>query len=698
MKIKRLILYLAVVVISIGSIPICKAIYTLSGDWRLVSEPLHSTMEALGALATILMAPLLLEKRREGYDGKFFFLAMGFLGIGLLGGFHAAASLGRGSVLLYSMANLVGGFCFALIWLPRGSFARDGAFERWFPRAVIMGSAFLGIWTLMGRESLAVMVRDSEFTATAVWINLLGGVFFLAAAGRLLLDFHHFNEQESWLLALIAVLLGVTGLMFRYSSMWGMSWWFWHLVRMIAFLLMLRVLFSDFRQRAFNLRAALAEHKRAEEALHVTHHFLEIANRHIEMRLLLKEFVAEVRKFTGCTSVGIRILDKEGNIPYQAYEGFSRRFYELESPLSIKSDQCLCINVIKGLAHQNLPYCTKGGSFYINATTRFLNTLSEEEKRQAPNVCNEFGYESVALVPIRVKGRVLGLIHVADPQENMIPLHRVAGLEKISMQLGAAIQRVQIGEALQQQREALAIHSGILSIILQTMDLDQRLNIILDEVLAFLKVEFGCIHLVQGNEVVLRCWRGISDTLRAQISSFSGDKIPDWIRKPFVTHEWLSEQGLTPEFLKNEQIQAWSSLPLYVRPKEDREREWLAVIMVCSRRYDAIDEDQVRVLTIIGDQVALAIDHARTHRQARERMVRLHTLREIDKAIMQRLHFSEVLHVVLERVPKNLGADAAAISLLDAKKRDTNVFAMRLPDGTFIEEEAFILADSLLHL
>jgi len=78
-------------------------------------------------------------------------------------------------------------------------------------------------------------------------------------------------------------------------------------------------------------------------------------------------------------------------------------------------------------------------------------------------------------------------------------------------------------------------------------------------------------------------------------------------------------------------------------------------------------------------------------------MARLQALRDIDKAIMQRFDLKEVLHIVLERVPKELGADAAAISLLDEKQSKTEVFVMRLPNGTVIEEEAFILADSLLH-
>ena len=128
------------------------------------------------------------------------------------------------------------------------------------------------------------------------------------------------------------------------------------------------------------LRAEIIERKRAEEALQAFFHFLQIAYSQMDISPLLEESVKEINNYTGCVAVGIRILDEKGKIPYQAYEGFSQSFFELESPLSIKSDKCMCINVIKGDVDPKLPFYTQGGSFYMNGTTRFLATVSEEEK------------------------------------------------------------------------------------------------------------------------------------------------------------------------------------------------------------------------------------------------------------------------------------------------------------------------------
>jgi len=190
----------------------------------------------------------------------------------------------------------------------------------------------------------------------------------------------------------------------------------------------------------------LTERKRAEEALSLSYELLRIANKTAEMSPLLEAFVAQVKSFTRCAAVGIRVLDEDDNIPYQVYDGFSREFYELESPLSLESHRCMCINVIKGATDPQRPFFTEGGAFYINATMDFLAAASEGEKIETRNICSEFGYESVALVPMRLGDCILGLIHVADHRQGMLPLEMVEALEAAAVQLGVAIQRVRAEE------------------------------------------------------------------------------------------------------------------------------------------------------------------------------------------------------------------------------------------------------------
>lgn len=213
-----------------------------------------------------------------------------------------------------------------------------------------------------------------------------------------------------------------------------------------------QLLFGD-RVRQLTFVRDITERRRAEADLKTSLRFLEIVHRQTEIKPLLKDFVSEIKAYTGCEAVGIRVLDAAGGIPYLVYEGFSKRFYELENPLSIKSDRCMCINVIKGLADSALPFYTPGGSFYMNGTSRFLATVAEADKGETRNICNLEGYESVALIPFRRGERILGLIQVADRQENLAPLHMVEMLEQAGMQLGSAFMRLQAESALRESEK-----------------------------------------------------------------------------------------------------------------------------------------------------------------------------------------------------------------------------------------------------
>ena len=208
----------------------------------------------------------------------------------------------------------------------------------------------------------------------------------------------------------------------------------------------------DEKELNSNIEMALQKHK-SERALRAAYRFLEISNDHKKVIPLLKEFVKEVRKFSRCAAAGIRLLDDEGKIGYHSHEGFNQKIYESEKPISLESDCYLCIDIMNGKIEPDLPFYTERGSFYTNCTRDFLAAISDEEKLKTCSACRAFGYESIALIPVRSENRTLCLIHIADPQKDMIPLEIVDVLERVAMQLGMAIQRIWVEEKLEASRK-----------------------------------------------------------------------------------------------------------------------------------------------------------------------------------------------------------------------------------------------------
>jgi len=180
---------------------------------------------------------------------------------------------------------------------------------------------------------------------------------------------------------------------------------------------------------------------------------LETLSQSRQVNEYLERLVKQVKKYSGCRCVGIRLLDDDGNIFYVSYTGFSREFFESENPLCIKSDKCMCVNVIMGNTESGLPSYTKGGSFLSNGTTKLLASVPEETRGQTRNLCNQYGYESVALVPMKHKGKILGLIHLADESENKIPLERVRFLEQVGGYIGEGLHTFMAEEALHESEK-----------------------------------------------------------------------------------------------------------------------------------------------------------------------------------------------------------------------------------------------------
>ena len=198
----------------------------------------------------------------------------------------------------------------------------------------------------------------------------------------------------------------------------------------------------------------ITERRLAERKLNASHQFLTIANRHTRMTDVLKDFISEMRKFTDCRSVAVRILNDAGGLPYVAALGFDREFCSLDATDTIRKSG-ICRMILEHPPRPKQPFFSPYGSFHHNHCTRFWGSVPEYEKDPLQNPCCHSGFESLALIPIRSGDSNIGLIHLADRRKNRVPLDVVEILEGAAMQLGSAIQRIRAEEALKVSHEML---------------------------------------------------------------------------------------------------------------------------------------------------------------------------------------------------------------------------------------------------
>ncbi len=250
-----------VIVFSVAGAALAFAfLFILQPQRRFENEPLHSTMEAVEALSVLLMAFFLIGRKEEG--DELVLPGLGFLGMGIINAAHAASWPGEQFVSLRAVASLAGGLGFALVWLPAN---RQAVFSRaWVVFTVIAGSLALCAWTFLSPIGFPVMVRQGEFTAAAVTINLLAGLLFLVGTWRFTIE-RYSERSEDLEFGLIGVFFGLSGLTFQYSTLWSESWWYWHALRLAASLLVLGLLVRGHLRTVASLKALLIERTRAEQ-------------------------------------------------------------------------------------------------------------------------------------------------------------------------------------------------------------------------------------------------------------------------------------------------------------------------------------------------------------------------------------------------------------------------------------------------
>lgn len=190
-------------------------------------------------------------------------------------------------------------------------------------------------------------------------------------------------------------------------------------------------------------------------------HLINLARSTSELIGLVCSFL---RKRFQCDAIGIRFQCGE-DFPYFETSGFPQEFVARESSLCAAGEEqvanfhceegkplleCFCGAILSGQFDPSKPCFTEHGSFWTgNATELLEDTALLEDIPRLRGRCPAAGYESMALIPLRVRRRVLGLLQLNDAQKNAFSANTIASLERMADNFAIALARLQAEEALQ---------------------------------------------------------------------------------------------------------------------------------------------------------------------------------------------------------------------------------------------------------
>jgi serine phosphatase RsbU (regulator of sigma subunit) len=228
-----------------------------------------------------------------------------------------------------------------------------------------------------------------------------------------------------------------------------------------------------------------------------------------------------------------------------------------------------------------------------------------------------------ASVPLRSGDRVLGILNVAGPDWASFSPRALALLTNVGNQMGIALERAQLFDLLKEQRiHEQAALLDLSNQLLSRLDLGDVMGYLVEEVRHLLQAD-ACALLLPGEEpgyLVFRAASGwhfdpVAGQHRMSADEPSGPGLVMRTQQPLLMED-IEASGPPvwgTDWLRSEGFRGHAVVPLVV------DGHSIGVLMINTRQPRLLDEDEVRFLSLMANQAAIAIEKARLHREEIER-------------------------------------------------------------------------------
>ena len=164
---------------------------------------------------------------------------------------------------------------------------------------------------------------------------------------------------------------------------------------------------------------------------------------------------------------------------------------------------------------------------------------------------------------------------------------------------------------------------------------------------------------------------------------------------PFVDQETRFQ--VSTDCLKKQSIQSACALPLRTAHRR------LGCLVCGSKKPEAFSEEEISFLSLVADQVALAVDDALNfkasqlaQRELESKNDRLKLLLDLTNSLVSNLEFRDLLRAISASVRRVMQCDLVGVSLPDSDSNQLRLHALDFPGSKgFIQEEMLIPWDSL---
>jgi GAF domain-containing protein len=277
------------------------------------------------------------------------------------------------------------------------------------------------------------------------------------------------------------------------------------------------------------------------------------------------------------------------------------------------------------------------------------------------DIVEMFDRGSALAVPLIVHGNPIGVIAIDTPvSAGAFDDRDLHLLQAMASSASLAIENSRLFESTRQRlSEIQAVHT-VSSSLRSAHTLDQALPIILDQLMQILGAGAASLDMVDpaSGEIVTRLAHGAWAPVTG-LHAPSGSGITGMVMtsgEPYVTTDLVSDgKVFRPDLFAG--LHTVACVPV-IAQHQPIGTLWVG-------RTTPIKDEEVSLLSAIGEMVGNALHRMRLNEQTERRADQLASLRTIDQAISASLDLRLTLNILLEQVLGHLRVDAADILLLD---------------------------------
>jgi signal transduction histidine kinase/putative methionine-R-sulfoxide reductase with GAF domain len=310
-----------------------------------------------------------------------------------------------------------------------------------------------------------------------------------------------------------------------------------------------------------------------------------------------------------------------------------------------------------------------------------VDDVREDARSARRDVDERVGIRSMLCVPLRVAGRLLGVIAAFSMRPAAFGAHHQRVLEAFAEQAGIAVHNAQLFEdSLRRARETRALLEAGRAVT-ASLDLDRTIRVIMEQAQAVLGVASCSIATLDEATRELRVVASLDlpDGMVGRVRLVEGQGITGLAvrdRRPYQSPDlWNDPRVRYPDLPRASGLRSMLSVPLRIGERA------IGAITVLHREVHVFSVAEEELLMALADQAAIAIEHARLY-EGLEAMVAGRT-RELDRQ-------KRFVEVVLETLPLGVLVLDAALCVVRVNREGARVLGAAAAPGRPFAAAAFV--------